>query len=65
MLCLIFMADCSGLPGVRGTVRDAKSDKASWMPEYFDKTYGSNKFELAEVADLAVEGSLYEAVKGP
>lgn len=34
------------------------------MPEYFDKTYGHGKFELVEVADLAVEGSLDEAVKG-
>lgn len=34
------------------------------MLEYFDKTYGSGKFELVEVPDLAVKGSLNAAVKG-
>jgi len=49
---------------VRGTVRDVKSDKASWMPGHFEKRYGPGKFEMVEVPDLAVKGSLDDAVKG-
>lgn len=34
------------------------------MPGYFEKKYGIGKFEVVEIPDLAVEGSLDEAVKG-
>ena len=47
---------------VRGTVRDAK--KNQWLTELFDGKYGKGAFEVAEVADLAKDGSLDEATKG-
>ncbi|EMC92261.1 hypothetical protein BAUCODRAFT_27580 [Baudoinia panamericana UAMH 10762] len=47
---------------VRGTVRDPV--KQSWLQDHFDKTYGSDQFELVGVRDLKEEGSLNQVVKG-
>lgn len=47
---------------VRGTVRDVQ--KSSWLAELLDSKYGSGKFELVAVEDMAAEGAFDEAVKG-
>ncbi|KAF2724201.1 NAD(P)-binding protein [Polychaeton citri CBS 116435] len=49
---------------VRGTVRDPKNAKASWMPEHFDKRYRSGKFEMVQVEDMEKEGCFDDAAKG-
>lgn len=46
---------------VRGTVRDVQ--KNSWMLDFFAQRYGEDKFELAQVEDMAVPGCFDEAVK--
>jgi nucleoside-diphosphate-sugar epimerase len=47
---------------VVGSVRDSK--KAHWMQSRFDKEYGSGRFELVTVSDLAADGAFDEAVRG-
>ncbi|KAF2404646.1 NAD(P)-binding protein [Trichodelitschia bisporula] len=47
---------------VRGTVRNP--DKNAWMTDYFAQKYDKAKFELVQVADFALPGAFYEAVKG-
>ncbi|RYP78483.1 hypothetical protein DL771_000436 [Monosporascus sp. 5C6A] len=54
--------DCT--TGVRGTVRDPKNDKASWMPDHFEKHYGGGKFEMVQVEDMGKDGCFDVAVKG-
>ncbi|USP77765.1 hypothetical protein yc1106_05039 [Curvularia clavata] len=50
--------------GVRGTVRDLDSDRASWMPNHFEKRYGTGKFEMVEVRNMESEGCFETAIKG-
>jgi len=47
---------------VRGTVRSIQ--RAGWMQNYFDEKYGSGKFSLFEVPDMAAAGAFDEAIKG-
>lgn len=47
---------------VRGTVRNIS--KSSWMEYYFNEKYGTNKFKLAEIPDMAADGSFDEAIIG-
>jgi uncharacterized protein YbjT (DUF2867 family) len=47
---------------VRGTARSAEKGQA--VTKIFQDKYGKDKFELVEVADLAAEGALTEALKG-
>lgn len=47
---------------VRGRVHSVK--RAGWMQEVFDKKFGSGKFSLTEVTDMAAPGAFDEAVKG-
>jgi nucleoside-diphosphate-sugar epimerase len=47
---------------VRGAVRDA--EKHAWMKEYFDREYGSEKFELVVIKDLTKKESFAEHLKG-
>jgi uncharacterized protein YbjT (DUF2867 family) len=46
---------------VRGAVRDA--EKSKWLYSHFER-YGSGKFELVRVADMANDGAYDEAMKG-
>jgi nucleoside-diphosphate-sugar epimerase len=47
---------------VRGTVRNV--DKNAWLTSTFDKKYGSGRFELWNISDMAAEGAFDDAVKG-
>lgn len=47
---------------VLGTVRDEA--KATWTKEYFEKTYGAGKFNVAIVKDLGSEGSFDDLMNG-
>lgn len=47
---------------VRGTARDANSDKAQHLKDLF-KTYG-DKFEIVKAGDLEEDGVFDEAVQG-
>ncbi|OAP63208.1 hypothetical protein AYL99_02435 [Fonsecaea erecta] len=47
---------------VRGTVRNCH--KSAWLNDYFGDKYGSGKFELIEVPEMAEKGAFDEAVKG-
>jgi nucleoside-diphosphate-sugar epimerase len=47
---------------VRGTVRS--KERASWMQDLLDQKYGSGKFELFEVPDMAAPGAFDDAVQG-
>ncbi len=47
---------------VRGTSRDAS--KAEWLQDYVAETYGTQRFEVAVVPDMSVEGAFDDAVKG-
>ncbi|CAK3972479.1 aldehyde reductase [Lecanosticta acicola] len=47
---------------VRGTTRSL--EKNSWMPELFDKKYGSGLFELVKVEDMQQPGAFNEAMQG-
>ncbi|OJD14593.1 hypothetical protein AJ78_05080 [Emergomyces pasteurianus Ep9510] len=46
---------------VRGTVRNLS--RSSWLNNYFTTKYGSGKFELVEVSDMAVAHAYDKAVK--
>ena len=47
---------------VRGSVRSQA--RAKPLIEYFEGKFGKNRFELAIVPDITVEGAFEEAVKG-
>lgn len=47
---------------VRGTVREVS--KAAWLKEYIEANYGTGRFEVAEVPDMAADNAFDEAVKG-
>ncbi|KAI0460037.1 hypothetical protein F5B21DRAFT_455030 [Xylaria acuta] len=47
---------------VRGTVRNKANN--TWLTDAFHGKYGSDRFELWEIPDLAAEGVFQEAVKG-
>lgn len=47
---------------IRGTVRDAK--KNAWVASYFDKHYGTGKFELVEIQDLTDLEAIKKALQG-
>lgn len=47
---------------VRVTVREAQ--KADWLREYVEQTYGSNRLEVAVVPDMAADRAFKESVKG-
>lgn len=47
---------------VKGTVRNA--EKSSWVSTYFQKKYGTEVFELAEVTDLTDQDALKTALQG-
>ena len=55
-----------------GELGGLRSSTALWltldvlkqMPDHFDKHYGSGKFEMIQVGDMAKDGCLDGAVKG-
>jgi D-arabinose 1-dehydrogenase-like Zn-dependent alcohol dehydrogenase len=47
---------------VRGTVRNVAKD--SWLTDLFAQKYGTGRFELREVPDLAAEGTFNQVIKG-
>ena len=47
---------------VRGTVR--AESKGSWLKEFFDEKYDRDKFEIAIVPDMTLEGAFDEALDG-
>lgn len=47
---------------VRGTSRT--SEKAQYLVDYINKTFGNGHLEVVEVPDMVAEGAYDEAVKG-
>ncbi|KAI1358683.1 hypothetical protein F5Y08DRAFT_106429 [Xylaria arbuscula] len=47
---------------VRGTVRSFT--RCAWMEPFFNKRYGSSRFELVEVSDFGAPGAWDKAVRG-
>lgn len=47
---------------VRVTVREPQ--KAEWLKEYVEQTYGTKRLEVAIVADMAADGAFNDCVKG-
>lgn len=47
---------------VRGTIRD--TTKGSWLTDLFAQKYGTGRFELHGVPDLAAEGAPSHVIKG-
>lgn len=47
---------------VRGTVRDAARN--AWLESLFAEEYGATRFELWQIPDMSIPGSLDDAAKG-